>query len=103
MAKIGAMPSMAIIDGFRGVIDYYERDGVACVRSWPRWKLTKRAPAVEAQTLKFAYANAAALALPAYVIATWQFLAKQSNLTWRDWLVRAYLGGTLTAPGMPPL
>lgn len=103
MAKIGAMPSRATIDGLRGALDYYTRDGQTVVRSWPRWKLPERAPAVKQQTIVFTYANQVSITLSADVVASWKWLADQSNLTWRDWLIRAYLGGTLTAPGLPPI
>lgn len=103
MAKIGAMPSLATIDGFRGVLDYYVRDGQAIVRSWPQWKIPHRASAVQAQNQIFSYANQASVNLSSEVVASWKWLAAQSNLTWRDWLNRAYIGGTLAAPGEPPI
>lgn len=103
MAVLSSIPSQAVIDSLRGRLDFYERQGTVCARRWPRWKLTKRAPAVVEQQIIFTYAKKSAPLLSPEVIATWQYLAAQSNLTWQDWLVRAYVGGTLTAPGMPPL
>jgi hypothetical protein len=103
MAKIKALPSSATIDGLRGALDFYEWLGIPTVRKWPRSKLGERSTAVQAQNAIFAYVNHTSLTLSPQVIASWHWLASQSNLTWRDWLNRAYLGGTLTAPGMPPL
>lgn len=103
MAKIGALPSLATIDGFRGIIDYYECRGIPCVRRWPRWKIPERSPGVQAQNAIFTYANQVSITLPDHVVASWKWLAEQSNMTWRDWLNRAYLAGSLTAPGQPPL
>lgn len=99
MATIAALPSRAIIDGLRGCIDFYEIRGKACVRSWPRWKIVRRAPDVQTQILIFTYANQVSVTLSAEVVASWKWLAEQSNMTWRDWLNRAYLAGTLAAPG----
>jgi len=103
MAVLASIPSQAVIDGLRGSIDFYERLGTVCARSWPRWKIKTRAPAVVEQQVIFTYASQVPQTLPAKVIETWQYLASQSNMTWRDWLIRAYVGGTLTAPGMPPV
>jgi len=103
MAVLASLPSGAVIDGHRGKIDYYLWLGLPCVRRWPRWKLPERSPAVKAQTLAFTYVNNLQKELPAHVVETWREMASQSNLTWKDWLLRAYLGGTLTAPGMPPV
>lgn len=103
MAVLSSIPSQAVIDGLRGRLDFYERLGTVCARRWPRWKLTRRAPAVVEQQIIFTYATKIHHTLPANVVETWQDLARQSNLTWRDWFIRAYVGGTLTAPGMPPL
>lgn len=103
MAVLASLPSMAVIDGHRGRLDFYNCRGIHCVRRWPRWKLTERSEAVKKQTQAFTYANNLQKELPANVIETWKEMASQSNLTWKDWLLRAYLGGTLTAPGMPPV
>jgi len=103
MAVIGALPSRAIIDGLRGVLDFYKWCGLSIVRSWPRQHIKKRAPGVIAAQQTFAYAHLMSSTLPANVVESWHYLANQSNLTWRDWLARAYVGGKLTAPGQPPL
>jgi len=94
---------MAVIDGLRGKLDYYNWCGLCIVRSWPRMHIKERAPGVVTAQQVFAYAHHTASTLPANVVETWQELASKSNLTWKDWLARAYVGGTLTAPGMPPI
>jgi hypothetical protein len=103
MAVIASLPSQAVIDGLRGVHDFYEWCGLVIVRSWPRQHVKERASGVVAAQQAFAYAHQVIPDLPAEVVESWQYLADQSNLTWKDWLLRAYLGGTLAAPGMPPV
>lgn len=103
MAVLSSMPSRAVIDGLRGVLDFYQWCDLVICRSWPRMHITERAPAVVSAQQRFSYIMQISQDLPANVIESWYYLADQSNLTWRDWLLRAYLGGTLTAPGMPPI
>ena len=38
MARLKNLPSLDIIRGFRGCIDYYLWKGVPCARSWPRFR-----------------------------------------------------------------
>jgi hypothetical protein len=103
MAKLASMPSMAVIDGLRGRLDFYQWCNLVICRSWPQQHIVTRAPGVQEAQRSFTYVNQASTELPANVVESWQWLANQSNMTWRDWLNRAYLGGTLTAPGQPPL
>lgn len=103
MAKVATAPSRAVIDGLRGVLDFYDWCGLHIIRAWPRQHIKTRAPGVVAAQQVFAYAHLMSTTLPANVVQSWQFLASKSNLTWRDWLARAYIGGTLTAPGLPPI
>jgi hypothetical protein len=103
MATIASLPSRAVIDGLRGRLDFYQWCNLTIVRSWPCMHITKRAPAVVTAQQTFAYVHSQTRSLPANVVESWQWLANQSNLTWRDWMARAYLGGTLTTPGQPPI
>lgn len=103
MAVLASMPSRAVIDGLRGVLDFYQWCDLVICRSWPRMRITERAPAVVSAQDRFSYIMQVSQDLPANVVESWHYLADQSNLTWRDWLLRAYLGGTLTAPGMPTI
>ncbi|GAI21985.1 unnamed protein product, partial [marine sediment metagenome] len=49
MAVITKMPGMAIVNGFKGTLDFYVHCGTNCVRKWPRSPGHSRAPEVEAQ------------------------------------------------------
>ena len=44
MAKLLQLPEAAIIDGFRGVLDFYVWKGIPCVRSWPQNKASGFTP-----------------------------------------------------------
>lgn len=38
MARLKSLPNLQIIQGFKGVIDFYVRNGVPCARRWPRYR-----------------------------------------------------------------
>ena len=38
MAKLTKLPSLDIIRGFKGVIDFYQWKGIPCARAWPRFR-----------------------------------------------------------------
>ena len=93
MAKLGAMPQQAIIDQFKGQIDFYYYKGTPCARKWPiyppRWRSEQ-----EQQTQKdFAYAAALYKQMSPSVITAYQALPQTGTLTWRDWIVRSYISG----------
>ena len=42
MAKLIALPHQAIIDGFKGTIDFYVWKGLSVARKWPRSTMSGR-------------------------------------------------------------
>ncbi len=44
MAKLQRLPALSVIDGFRGVLDFYVFKGIPCVRSWPQNKASGETP-----------------------------------------------------------
>lgn len=92
------MPAQAIIDGFKGAIDYYVHDGIPCVRKWPRSPGHRRAPAVEAQWPAFTVAAQLWADLPPEIQAAYNSMAQSSGLSGRDLAARAYLSGLFTYP-----
>jgi hypothetical protein len=94
MAKIAAMPDRTTIDGLKGTLDFYVHRGIPCVRSWPRWQLKVRSPAVQATAANFAaVASVLKLACPE-VIAAAKWMATGTLLTWKDVYTSILLGGT---------
>lgn len=92
MVKIAALPSQSIIDGMRGVLDFYEDLGLFVVRSWPRNKAGPQTePAIAAQPI---FARSARL--KALFSATIETAARRYTLggsgTWQDAMTRAYYG-----------
>jgi len=98
MAKIQALPAEHIISGFKGKIDYYVHDGVACVRKWPRSPGHRRAPSVEAGWSAFAYAAAEWKNLSPEVQESYNRMAEGTGLSGRDMFERAYLKGVYPYP-----
>lgn len=91
MAKIDKLPGQAIIDGFKGVIDYYVHNGVACVRKWPNSPGHLRAPAVMAGWLPFTAANQLWATLSKAVKDAYNDMAVSTNLTGKDIFVKTYI------------
>ncbi len=101
MTKIRALPALAIIDGFKGVIDYYVNyqacdrsvsgPGIPCARSWPRSPGHERAPLVEAQWTAFSWAAANWNSLSPEVQDAYRQTAEETNLTGRDLFTKAFI------------
>jgi len=53
MARIDALPSIDIIRGFKGILDFYLWRGLPCVRAWPRWRPARQSDASRAAALLF--------------------------------------------------
>ena len=66
MAVIARMPSVAIVNGFKGVLDYYVYRGIPCVRKWPRYKPRTPTPYEALQQAVFADAVASARGILAW-------------------------------------
>lgn len=92
MAKLKVLPELGIIDGFKGVIDFYvnhqscdpelEDPGIPCARRWPRSPGKRRAAAVEAQWPAFAYAA-----------GSWNFLSPEIQQAYRDTAADTHMSG----------
>jgi len=102
MAKIKRMPSQAIIDGFKKTLDFYEHNGVACVRRWPRSPGHHRTPEVEQGWGPFAYASREWNNLSPYIQETYNRMAQDTALTGRDWFTRSYISGIYRYPTGEP-
>jgi len=53
MARIDALPSIEIIRGFKGILDFYVWRGLPCVRAWPKYRPAKQTAASLATALVF--------------------------------------------------
>ncbi|MBA7671204.1 hypothetical protein ES703_79357 [subsurface metagenome] len=95
MAIIKEMPGQKIIDGFRGVIDFYYYMGVPVARSWPRSQGNSQTPASVAQWPVFSYVNKLWKDVSPEVRAAYEDMTAGTNLTAKDMFVRGYISGTL--------
>lgn len=95
MAIITKMPAMAIIDGFRHVLDFYVHCGLNCVRKWPKSPGHRRTPEVEAQWAVFKKAVALWAQIPDSVRQAYEEMAVTTNMTARDMFTRGYISGNL--------
>lgn len=95
MAKITKMPSLAVIGGMKGVIDYYVHDGQPCARKWPRSPGHFRAPAVEAQWSAFTWAASNWNSLSPEVRDAYKTMASGTNMTGRDLFIKGFISAKL--------
>lgn len=112
MARLEALPSLAIISGFRGVIDYYIYypscpvqtgvKGTPCARRWPRSPGHRRAPAVEEGWVAFSYIAGQWSTLDPEIQAAYSKQASGTGLNGRDLFERSYLTGLYTYPTGSP-
>lgn len=93
MAKITEMVAQKVIDGFKGVIDFYLYMGVACARKWPRKVGPERTQAVINQWQYFTYVSANWNSLPQEIQDAYNEMASGSGLSGRDLFTRSYLSG----------
>lgn len=93
MAKLTALPELAIIAGYKGSIDFYYWKGLACARSWPKSPGRQRSPNVSAQWPAFTYAAREWSNLSPEIQAGYYSMAQHGGLDGRDLQVRSYLSG----------
>jgi len=97
MAKLTALPSLAIIDGLKGKIDFYLWMGIPVARKWPRSPGKRRAPAVEAQWEDWTIASRLWNLMDDEIRQSYIETAHGTNLSGRDLATKAFLSGYLKA------
>jgi len=91
LAKILKLPGLAIINGFKGQLDFYVWKGITCVRSWPRSPGHDRSPAVEAQWPAFTYATSNWTNPAPEIKQAFNDMAATIPYTGKDLFVKSYL------------
>lgn len=89
------MPSLKIINGFKGTLDFYYYMGIPCVRKWPRSQGNSQTPASIAQWPVFRKAAEVWNLISPEVRQAYFDMAVGTNLTARDIFFRGYISGTL--------
>jgi len=93
MAKLTTMPAEAIVDAFKGTIDFFYYRGTPVVRKWPHWPKRTPLPDERANQETFTYAARSWIELPEYVKLLYQDMAAGIGLNRRDLFMRCYLSG----------
>lgn len=91
MAKLAKLPGLNIIDGLKGLIDFYVYMGIPCARKWPRSPGHFRAPAVMEQWSSFTWAAQNWQTVSQDVRDAFNQMAAGTNMTGRDLFVKSYL------------
>jgi hypothetical protein len=95
MARLTNLPELAIINGFKGVIDFYVHDGIPCARRWPRSPSAPRAPAVQATWQVFKDGVSLWPTLSPAIQAFYNEMAVGTNMTGRDLFMQSYMIGLI--------
>lgn len=93
MATLDRMPQQAIVDYFRGVVDFYYWKGIPCARRWPHWTKRTATGREKANQDAFAYAIMSWSDLPPFVRQCFYDMTAGTGMTARDFFVRCYLKG----------
>jgi len=92
MASLESLPSLEIIQGYKGVIDYFVTRGIPCARRWPRYSKSRMsASSLQAAALFGQIVQAYAL-LPANVKQELSLEAADQPRSGRDIWVSGVLG-----------
>lgn len=94
MAKLAGMPQQAIVDGFKGTIDFYLWMGIPVARSWPRRRTIPFTPQEKANWPLFATAVKVWANSPVYVQDAYRSMSSASSLSGRDLASKLYLNAT---------
>ena len=95
MAILSSLPALSVIDGMKGVVDYYVWMGIPVARSWPRSPGHHRTPPVEAQWPAWTYSSRLWTKMSPHVQEAWRLSAHGTNLSGRDLAMKAYITGYL--------
>lgn len=93
MVVLKKLPSQAIVDGFKGTVDFYMYKDTACARSWPRYYPRDPTAPERANQDAFAYVNQVARDLPVFIVDQYKRMAASTPFSWKDLIVRAYISG----------
>lgn len=93
MARISELPQEHIISMLKGTIDYYVWCGIPCARRWPRKPKLPRAASTQPAIQRFTYAIKLYSQISPRVRKAYQHISSDTDLTARDYFVRAYSSG----------
>lgn len=104
MARLTALPSIDIIRGFKGVLDFYLWKGLPCVRRWPRMTKAKQTQASKDAAAIFGQISSNYRLLAPLALEAYQIEARTQPRTARDLYISGAYGHLhqRTEPPPPP-
>lgn len=93
MVVLKALPDEDRISSLRHGIDFYVYRGTPCARRWPRKPRGPRAATTQAMISAFRYAVYMYSKLSPAELEAYKNLARGTDLTPREYFMRAYMGG----------
>jgi hypothetical protein len=94
MAKLSALPEEAIINGFKGSVDFYVCRTIPCARAWPRARTVPFTPQEKANWPIFAIATRIWPLLDSETRESLERMTPAASLSARDLATKLYLNGT---------
>ncbi len=82
---------MAIINGFKGTLDFYVHKGQVCVRTWPRYSPRQPTTDEQANQNRFVTATRLASQVTPSVRGAYLAMAQGTRWTWKDIFIRDYM------------
>lgn len=102
MARLTALPSIDIIRGFKGVLDFYLWKGLPCVRRWPRMTKAKQTQASKDAAALFGQISSDYRLLPPLALEAYQIEAATQPRTARDLYISGAYGHLHERSEPPP-
>lgn len=93
MVKLLSMPSQAIIDEFKGYVDFYLWKGIPCARAWPYWPPRDPTPTEKANQDEFSYIIHLYNTVSPEILEAYRLTASGTQYTRRDLFIKAFLVG----------
>lgn len=93
MAKLLVLPEQWIIDKYKGLIDFYEWNGIPCARKWPVHPPRTPTEAEQHNQDQFKLAHELKHQLPPYIVFHLRRVAAHYKITWFDLFFRTWMKG----------
>lgn len=100
MAKLDKLPQKQIIDGYKGIIDFYLWKGIPIARKWPVFRPYQFSQAQLANQQAFSYINKLWSSIDLLIKTQLTYFLRNATITAKDLYVRGYMKGLFEI--MPP-
>lgn len=93
MVRLAELPPKAVIDGFKGKIDFYLYKGIPCARKWPVHAPRSRSDAEKATQQAFVITNQTWAQVSPEVKQAYKRMTRGGPWAAKDFFVKGYISG----------